>query len=256
LVAVAVVLPLAAYLLQDRLIFYPQRTGHARRAEIASRFPAVRELYIDAADRTRLHAWFLKSGPDLVLYFGGNAEEVSWMTDAAAAQTPGVSWLLTDYRGYGASRGSPSERNLVSDALAWHGYAVHELHAGKIFALGRSLGSGVAVRLAARRPLAGVILVTPFDSLTAVAQRYYPYLPVKWLLRHRFDSLSLAPRIDLPMLCLIAGRDEVIPPAHAERLYQAWAGPKRKVVLAGAHHNDADAAPEFWPSIRRFVGVK
>jgi len=114
----------------------------------------------------------------------------------------------------------------------------------------------VAVRLAARRPLAGVILVTPFDSLTAVAQRYYPYLPVKWLLRHRFDSLSLAPGIDVPMLCLIAGRDEVVPPVHAERLYQAWGGPKREVILAGAQHNDADAAPEFWPSIRRFLDVK
>jgi len=175
------------------------------------------------------------------------------MIDAAAAQTPGVSWLLTDYRGFGASRGSPSEKNLLSDALVWHRYAVQELHVGRVFALGRSLGSGVAVRLAAQRPLAGVILVTPFDSLTTVAQRYYPYLPVKWLLRHRFDSLSLAPRIDLPMLCLIAGRDEMIPPAHAERLYQAWLGPKRKAVLSGAQHNDVDAAPEFWPSIRRFV---
>jgi len=216
----------------------------------------VHELFVDAPDGTRLHAWFLKSGPDLVLYFGGNAEEVSWMIDAAAAQTPAVSWLLIDYRGYGASRGSPSEKNLLSDALVWHRYAVEELHAGKVFALGRSLGSGVAVRLAAQRPLAAVILVTPFDSLTSVAQRYYPYLPVKWLLRHRFDSLSLAPRIDLPMLCLIAGRDEVIPPAYAERLYQAWLGPKRKAVLSGARHNEVDAAPDFWPSIRRFVGVK
>ncbi len=216
----------------------------------------MQELFVDAPDGTRLHAWLLKSGPDLVLYFGGNAEEVSWMIDAAAAQAPGVSWLLTDYRGYGASQGSPSEKDLVSDALVWHRYAVHELRASKVFALGRSLGGGVAARLAALRPLAGVILVTPFDSLTAVAQRYYPYLPVKWLLRHRFDSLSLAPGIDVPMLCLIAGRDEVIPPAHAERLYQVWGGPKRKVVLAGARHNDADAAAEFWPSIRRFLDVK
>jgi pimeloyl-ACP methyl ester carboxylesterase len=244
------------YVLQDRLIFYTQRTGDARRAEIRGKFSAVQELFVDAPDGTRLHAWFLKSGPDLVLYFGGNAEEVSWMIDAAAAQAPGVSWLLTDYRGYGASQGSPSEKDLVSDALVWHSYAGHELHASKVFALGRSLGSGVAVRLAALRPLAGVILVTPFDSLTAVAQHYYPYLPVKWLLRHRFDSLSLAPGIDVPMLCLIAGRDEVVPPVHAERLYQAWGGPKRKVVLAGAQHNDADAASEFWPSIRRFLDVK
>jgi pimeloyl-ACP methyl ester carboxylesterase len=255
-VALAVGLPLAGYFVQDRLIFQPQRGDEARRAEIRARFPSVQELFVDAPDGTRLHAWYLRSGPDLVLYFGGNAEDVSWMIDAAAANTPGVSWLFTDYRGYGASRGSPSEKALVSDALVWHRHAVRELRARKVFALGRSLGSGVAVRLAAQRPLAGVILVAPFDSLTTVAQRYYPYLPVKWLLRHRFDSVSLAPRIDLPMLCLIAARDEIIPPAHAERLYQAWGGSKRKVVLSGAHHNDADAAPEFWPSIREALHVK
>ena len=243
------------FLLQDRLIFYPQRLDDARRAEIAAGFPAAKEVFIDAADGTRLHAWYLKSGPDLVLYFGGNAEEVSWMLDAAAAETPGTSWLLTDYRGYGASRGSPSERNLVSDALLWHRYAIHELRAKQVFAFGRSLGSGVAVALAARRPLAGVILVAPFDSLTAVAQHYYPYLPVKWMLRHRFDSIALAPRLQARMLCLIAERDEVIPPVHAERLCDAWGGAKRKLVLAGAQHNDTDSSPAFWQAIRSFLSV-
>ena len=252
-VAVALALPLVIYFLQDRLIFYPQRLDDARRAEIAARFPVVKEIFITAPDGTRLHAWHVASGPDLVLYFGGNAEEVSAMLAEAGAQTPGTSWLLTDYRGYGASQGSPCEKNLVSDALLWHQYATHELHVKRLFAFGRSLGSGVAVALAARRPLAGVILSTPYDSLVAVAQRYYPYLPVRWLLRHRFDSIALAPRLEAPLLCLIAGRDEVIPPAHAERLYDAWRGPKRKLVLADAAHNDTDAAPEFWPAIRRFL---
>jgi len=253
LVAVAVALPLALYFLQDRLIFYPQPVGDARRAEIAARFPAVEEIFVDAADGTRLHAWYLKAGPDLVLYFGGNAEEVSWMLDAAKTELPGASWLLTDYRGYGASAGRPSESALNSDSLRWYEHAVNVLHAKRMFVFGRSLGSGVAVALAARRSLAGVILSTPYDSLVAVAQRYYPYLPVKWLLRHRFDSLALAPRLQVPLLCLIAGHDEVIPPAHAERLYQAWGGPKRKLVLAGAQHGGTDTAPEFWPAIRRFV---
>jgi len=175
------------------------------------------------------------------------------MLDAVAAETPHTSWLLVDYRGYGASAGSPSERKLVADALRWYDYAASELRPARSFAFGRSLGSGVAVARAARRARAGVILATPFDSLTAVAQRYYPYLPVKWMLRHRFDSIALAPRLETRMLCLIAGRDEVIPPVHAERLYDAWRGPKRKLVLAGARHNDTDSAPAFWPAIRSFV---
>jgi len=244
-------------MLQDRLIFYPQRLDVARRAEIAARLPAAREVFIDAVDGTRLHAWYLKSGSgsDLVLYFGGNAEEVSWMLDAATAETPGTSWLLTDYRGYGASGGKPSAKALIADGQAWYDYAVRlpGVDAKRVFAFGRSLGGGVAVPLAAERRLAGVILVTPFDSLAAVAQHYYPYLPVKWMLRHRFDSIALAPRLKVPMLCLVAARDEVIPPIHAERLYDAWGGPKRKLVLAGAQHNDIDAAPAFWRAIRSFL---
>jgi uncharacterized protein len=251
--AAAVGLPLVLYFLQDRLIFHPQTLDPASRAAIAARFPAVKEVFIDAADGTRLHAWFLKSGTDLVLYFGGNAEEVSWMLDNAGAATTGPSWLLTDYRGYGASEGSPSEPNLVADALRWYDHAQRELKPARMFVFGRSLGSGVAVALAARRTLAGVILATPYDSLAAVAAHYYPYLPVRWMLRHRFDSLALAPRLRVPMLCLIAERDEVIPPVHAERLYDAWGGPKRRQLLLGAGHNDADAALEFWPAIRRFV---
>jgi uncharacterized protein len=253
--AVAVGLPLILYLLQDRLIFHPQRLDDARRASIASSFPAAKEVFIAAPDGTRLHAWHVAAAPGapLVLYFGGNAEEVSGMLEAAASGAPGASWLLTDYRGYGASRGTPSEKHLVSDALAWHRYAVRDLRAGRVFAFGRSLGSGVAVALAARRSLAGVILVTPYDSLAAVAAHYYPYLPVKWMLRHRFDSISVAPGLDLALLCLIAQQDEVIPPLHAERLYAAWGGPKHKLAFAGAGHGDIDAAPEFWPAIRRFV---
>ena len=255
LVAAAVALPLVLFFLQDRLIFHPRRLDDARRASIAAGFSGAKEVFIAAPDGTRLHAWHLGAAPGapLVLYFGGNAEEVSGMLEAAASGAPGASWLLTDYRGYGASQGAPSEKNLVADALAWHQYAVRDLRAGRIFAFGRSLGSGVAVALAARRPLTGVILVTPYDSLAAVAAHYYPYLPVKWMLRHRFDSIALAPRLELALLCMIAQRDEVVPPAHAERLYEAWGGPKQKLAFAGAGHGDIDAAPEFWPALRRFV---
>jgi len=123
----------------------------------------------------------------------------------------------------------------------------------RIYAFGRSLGSGVAVALAAERPLAGVILATPFDSLAAVAKRYYWYLPVDWMLKHRFDSAARAPQLKTPLLCIIAERDEVIPAVHAERLFEAWGGAKRKVVLAEAGHNTTDAHPMFWPAIRAFL---
>ena len=247
--------PLIVYLAQDWLIFLRQPVPQARRAEIARNIPRAESLFLTAADGARVHAWHLKSGPRLVLYFGGNAEEVSWMLEVVGAETPSLSWLLMDYRGYGLSQGSPSEKALVADALALYDHAskLPGVDATRIYAFGRSLGSGVAVALAAQRRLAGLILSTPYDSLAAVAKRHYWFAPVDWLLKHRFDSIALAPRLRTPLLCFIAGRDEVIPPEHAERLYAAWSGPKRRVALADADHNTTDGAPQFWPAIREFL---
>ncbi len=259
---VAIGLPLVVYLLQDRLMFYPQPLSQARRAQIASRFPAVEEVTLRADDGTQLHAWHVRAAPasPLVLYFGGNAEEVSWMLEAIgdpqAGATPAVSWLLLDYRGYGASEGAPSEKALVADARLLFDHARQMSEGGAatrpIFAFGRSLGSGVAVALAASRPLSGVILVAPFDSAVAVAKHYYPYLPVDWMLRHRFESIAHAPRLHVPLLCAIAEHDDVIPPIHGERLYAAWGGPKQRLLLSGATHNDGDG-PALWDAVRHFL---
>ena len=253
----AVGLPLVVYLAQDALIFYRQPLSEGRREQLARHFPAVQEVFLPTADGTRLHAWHVKASGPLVLYFGGNAEEVSWMIESTAA-VPGVGWLLMDYRGYGASEGSPSERALVADAKTLYDYAVKlpGVDPKRVYAFGRSLGSGVAVALAVQRPLAGLVLATPFDSLAAVAKRYYWYLPVDWLLKHRFDSIGQAPNLKQPLLCLLAGDDEVIPPAHGERLFDAWGGEKRRVVLQQAGHNTIDAHPLFWPAVREFLAQK
>ena len=248
---VVIGLPLAMYLGQDSLIFHPQRLEESRRAALA-KSPAVESLFIHATDGTRLHAWHVKGDP-LILYFGGNAEEVSWMLDDAARRAPGVGWLLVDYRGYGSSDGSPSETALVADALQWYDQFKG---AERIYVFGRSLGSGVAVQLAAQRPVAGVILVAPFDSLVEVGKRLYPFLPVGWMLKHRFDSAALAPKMKTPLLCIVASHDEIIPAEHAKRLYDAWGGPKQWIGLEGAGHNSTDNAANYWPSITRFLTEK
>ena len=261
--AVAIGLPLVVYLAQDALIFYRQPLPESRRAEVARRFPAVQEVFIQATDGTKLHAGHQRApgaGPEsapLVIYFGGNAEEVSWMIEATG-DAPGVSWLLVSYRGYGLSGGSPGEAALVSDAIQWFDRAMTLPGADskRIYVFGRSLGSGVAVALAAQRPVTGLVLATPYDSLAAVAKRYYWYLPVDLLLKHRFDSIALAPNMKQPLLCLIAERDEVIPAVHGERLFDAWGGSKRKILLQEASHNSTDAHPMFWSSILEFLAQK
>jgi pimeloyl-ACP methyl ester carboxylesterase len=250
LLGLVLALPAALYLFQDRLIFHPQPMSESTRQMVAAQ---AQSTFVQAADGTRLHAWYRKGTP-LTLYFGGNAEEVSWMIARVARQAPATGWLLIDYRGYGSSEGAPSEKKLVADALAWYDHARTRLGAERIFVFGRSLGSGVAVQLAAARPVAGVMLVAPFDSLTSVGRRYYPFLPVGLMLKHPFDSASLARSLETPLLCLVAARDEVIPVVHSKRLFDAWRGPKRWVELKDAGHNSTDDAPAFWQAIREFLG--
>jgi hypothetical protein len=254
-VAGAAAVPACMFLSQERLIFMPQplAAGQPRGARIE-------EVELDAADGTRLHGWFASASArdapaPLLIYFGGNAEEVSWMLPEGQLRLPGWSLLMVNYRGYGRSQGRPGERALFADALALYDYAVSrpDVDPRRVAVMGRSLGSGVAVHLAAERPLAAVVLVTPFDSVTAVAQALYPFLPVDLLLRHRFDSVSRAPEVRVPLLTVAASRDQVIPPRHAARLYEAWAGPKQWRELAGAGHNDVSAHPEFWPGIDAFL---
>ena len=253
--AVVVAVPLTVYLMQDKLIFQPRPIAEAERETIAARHPDVVDTFLQAPDGTRLHGWYIRSKPGapLVLYFGGNAEQVSWMLDEIPRRETGAAWLLVDYRGYGASGGTPSEQSLESDARAWYDHFAATNK--RIIAFGRSLGSGVAVQLAANRRLDSVILIAPFDSMVEVGKRHYPFLPVGWLLKHRFDSLSLAPKIETPLLCIAATHDEVIPAEHAKRLYDAWAGPKKWLELA-ASHNSIDGHPDYWPSIVSFLAAR
>jgi hypothetical protein len=252
---VAAGLALALFLAQDRLIFFPQPMSPAQREAIQARFPSVEQRWVEAPDGTRLHAWYVKgrAGGPIVLYFGGNAEDVSWMIGDASSRTPGIGWLLTSYRGYGASEGAPSERALSADALQWYDHAAGELGAQAVYVFGRSLGSGPAVHVASRRPVAAVVLATPFDSLVEVGKRHYPWLPVGWMLRHRFELAQVAPAIKSPLLCIAAMQDDVIPAAHARRLYDAWGGPKRWLALEGAGHNSTDGVPAFWQGIGAFL---
>lgn len=247
------------FLLQENLIFLRQPLSEGARNALRQ-LPGTTEIEELAADGTRLHGWLRQGAeaaapPGLVLYFGGNAEEVSGQVLDASALAP---WSVAafNYRGYGLSEGRPSEAALVADALLIHDRlaAREDVEPERIVVFGRSLGSGVAVQLAAARPIRGVVLVSPFDSLRSIARKHYPFLPTSLLLGHPFDSLAHAPSIETPLLVLAGERDRIVPPAHSRRLLDAWTGPKRWVMLPGADHNGIHLHPGYRPAIREFLG--
>jgi pimeloyl-ACP methyl ester carboxylesterase len=244
-----------AWLGQDRLVFFPQplaATGH---------LPARAEpLEVVAADGTRLRGWMLRgtSVPAaVVIYFGGNAEEVSW-TVADDRWPDAWSIVALNYRGYGASEGAPGEPVLLADGIAIYDAVVRraDVDRQRIVAFGRSLGTAVATRLAAERPLAGVVLASPFDSLAAVGQKHYPWLPVSLLLRHRFETLADARRSHVPLLAIVAAEDSIVPPERSRALFDAWAGPKAWQLVPGADHNTLGADDAFWEGIANFLGER
>ncbi len=245
------------YILQDTLIFFPVRIGGNTLQVIRKAYPTAEEVVITSADTINLRGWLVKpagSGKSpLVIYFGGNAEEVSWLIEAAH-RFKGWSLALVNYRGYGLSDGKPGEKELYSDALSVYDYFVKrdDIDKERIAVMGRSIGSGVAVYLAQYRPLTGVILVCPFDSLVSVGVKHYPFMPVSLLLKHRFDSISRASSVKVPMLALIAADDEIVPRESSLRLIEKWGGQHTLKMIEGGH-NTLQEYNGYWESIQEFL---
>lgn len=186
----------------------------------------------------------------LILYFGGNAEDVSQALPMLQQGFPGAAIHAMHYRGYGGSSGSPTEAMLVGDALALYD-STSNGQAQDIVVIGRSLGSGVAVQLAAARPVQRLILITPYDSIGGLAARMFPAFPVRLLLRDHYDSWRHAAQITAPTTLIIAGRDEVIPNASSLRLLREFRpGVAQAITIADADHNDVFGYPEFAEALR------
>ncbi len=236
-------LSLGLYLFQRKLLYFPTAIDDSFNAEQISFHN----------QGVKLHGWVVNPGRDKALiYFGGNSEPITQNGADFESIFADYSVYLVEYRGYGRSQGKPSETALFSDALLIYD-ALSSRH-DSISLLGRSLGSGVAVYLAAHRGIDKLILLTPYDSIAAVAQRHYPLFPVNWLMRDRFDSVKWGRNIAIPVLLVTAGKDEVVPLQHGEALMRSLT--KAEIdyrLIADAAHNDITAYAEYQQALREFM---
>lgn len=200
------------------------------------------------------------AGPDAdsFLVFHGNAGcalDRHYLSVALGGQNRGRV-LLFEYPGYGARPGKPSEKAFAAAAVEALAQLRKESR-GRIFLVGESIGSGVACRMAGDHPdlVAGVLLVTPFTSLTDVACHHYPLLPVRLLLRDRYDNVKALRAWRGPLAVLLAGRDEVVTTELGRRLYDSYAGPKQLWVQKERGHNDLDYSPflPVWTELTGFL---
>jgi pimeloyl-ACP methyl ester carboxylesterase len=221
---------------QDRMIF--PGWGYALVQASGVEQPDER-LTLTTPDGVRLAGALRRAGRQsrgLLLVFSGNAEDADWRLRHFDGWVRDLDIVTVFYRGFGPSTGVPSEAALVADATLIHDTMVARLGPRKVVAAGFSLGSGVAAQLARRRPLDGLILITAFDSIEAVAAARYPYAPVAHLLRHPFRSNEALAGLRVPVAVIGAEADRVVPPIHTRRLVEGLAMPILVRWIADADH--------------------
>lgn len=213
-----------------------------------------------ASDGVELHGWLVPGDKDVTwLWFHGNAGNISHRLENLKIlhDELGVTVFLFDYRGYGRSRGTPSEQGTYRDAEAALAYlrSHPDIDPDRIVYFGRSLGAGVAVELATRHPPLGLILESPVPSIPELARHHYPFLPVGPLLRTKYDSLAKIGGLKAPLLVLHGDMDDIVPIEGGRKLFAAANEPKEFYTIRDAGHNDTYVigGEEYFQVLRRFV---
>ena len=220
----------------------------------------LQDITFQAADRTQLFGWFVPSTAraPVLLWCHGNAGNIIHRLDnLVELHNIGLAVFLFDYRGYGRSRGRPSEKGLYEDALAAYAHLVDDrgIDPGQIVLFGRSLGAAVAGDLASRRKAAGLILESAFPSIAAVAKDSVWGLPGHWLLAARFNLSERMPRIGMPVLIIHGDRDQIITMKFGEQVFAAALPPKEFYRVDGADHNNlySIGGIAYFRRLRQFV---
>ena len=217
--------------------------------------PGAERLQVRGADGVLLHGVHVPPtrrhrGKTLIIGFGGNAWNGSDVASYLHEIFPEAHVVTFHYRGYSPSAGSPSAEGLIADAPFVHDAAVERVRPDRVVVAGFSIGSGVAAQLAAKRRVDGLILVTPFDSLKAVAQSMYPWLPIGPLFQHEIDAASALDKSDVPVAILAAQRDEIVPGARTVALRARVRNLVFDRTIQNAGHNDIYGRSDFHEALR------
>jgi fermentation-respiration switch protein FrsA (DUF1100 family) len=239
------------YLAQRSLMYFPESV---RTKPADAGFPDAEEVFLDTADGEKIIAWHVAPHQDkpVIVYFHGNGASLRYRVRRFRALTAdGTGLIAVSYRGFGGSTGSPSEKGLILDAEAAYQFAVARYPATRIVLWGESLGSAVAVALAAEKPVARLILEAPFTSAADVGAAAYPFIPVRLLIKDAFHSDERIGAITAPILVIHGDHDHIVPIKFGERLFSLIKSPKRFVRIPGGRHRNLedsgalDAAREF-----------
>jgi uncharacterized protein len=243
------------YLTQRALMYFPD-PQRIRPAAVG--LVGAEDILLGTADGERVVTWHVRPRDErtVVLYLHGNGGALSHRAERFRALTDdGTGLVAIDYRGYGGSTGRPTEAGLAIDAEAAYAYAAKRYPAERIAIWGESLGTGVAVALAAKRPVGHIVLEAPFTAAVDLAARQYPFLPVRWLMKDQFRSDLRIDAVTAPLLILHGGRDPIVPIAYGERLFALANEPKRFVRFLEGEHENLDRFGAL-AAVKTFLGER
>ena len=243
-------LALLLFFSQSRLVYYPE-SGREIIATPAQLGLPFEDISLKTSDGISLHGWFIPAAQPrgTVLFLHGNAGNISHRLDSVQMfHRLGYSTLIFDYRGYGNSGGTPTEEGTYRDADAAWRYLVEQRHVPgcRIVLFGESMGSAIAAHLASRQKPAALVIASGFTSVPDLAQHLYPYLPVRWLARIRYDTRAYLGTATAPVLIAHSPQDEIIPYEHGRALFAAAHSPKQFLELAGGHNDGFIFMREEW----------
>jgi fermentation-respiration switch protein FrsA (DUF1100 family) len=244
---------------EDHFIYFPSKYPQGI-YEDSHIVPGRIDCWFTTEDGVRLHAWYAAAESALatIVLSHGNAGNISHRIYLMRhLLRSGLNVLMYDYRGYGRSEGTPSEEGIYRDGRAAFDYAasLSTVDSSKIILWGTSLGGAVAVEVATQRPAAGVILESTFTSARDVARVAYPFLPVKFVIRAKFDSIGKIGKVRAPLLVMHGDQDSIIPIELGRKLYEAAPEPKEFYTIVGADHNDTYlvGADAYFEKVRQFI---
>lgn len=241
LLLLAIYLGLAAlvYLVQDRLVYFPQSSITATPEDYGMPYE---DVHFEAGDGVALHGWYVPAGEGArtLLFFHGNGGNISGRLETIALfHSLGLNVFIIDYRGYGRSEGTPSEEGTYRDAeAAWqHLTGDRGTSADSIVVMGRSLGGAIAAWLAGRKKPRGLILESTFSSGVELAREAYPFFPVSIMLKHRYPTSDYISDLRIPKLFAHSKEDDVVPYGLGRKLYESAPPPKSFLEMRGYHNN-------------------
>ncbi|MFW6024727.1 MAG: alpha/beta hydrolase [Candidatus Woesearchaeota archaeon] len=240
------------YFLQDDAIFVKQSMPKNRVMSLRSD-PSIKEVNLTIKENRTIRGWFLNqtNSSGTVIYFGGNAEEVSWILDRKEEFRE---WnvLTFNYRGYGLSEGIPTEENLKEDSIEiYDSFKLKDSE--KVIIKGRSIGTSIAIHLASKRNVSGLVLISPFDNLKSIIKETIPFPKITHLIKYDFNLIKDSKNLNIPMMTIIAEKDDVIPKELSMTFYNQWEGKKEIQTIKGFGHNDLQYDQKYWDSIKSFL---